>query len=172
MTDLLFEGSAVFSADRRFRYRLDRRVQASGFVFLFSGINGSTAGESEDDQTTKKWRGFTLRHGGSRYIAINPFAYTATDVRQLALAADPIGPDNDRHIQDAITEADVLVPCWGNRSKVPQRLQYRFADMLARMVASGKPIMVFGLTKSGDPTHPLMLGYETKLQPWMPPVAP
>ena len=32
--------------------------------------------------------------------------------------------------------------------------------------ASGKPLLCFGLTKSRDPKHPLMLGYDTPLIEW------
>src|SRR5437899_12103776 len=83
-----------------------------------------------EDQTTLKWRGFTLRNGGSRYIAINPYAYRATSVKELADAADPVGPDNPRYLREVIAEADVLVPCWGNANKVPPRLRHHFADLL------------------------------------------
>lgn len=167
MTDLLaLRSSAVFSACRTWRYRLDREVQDSGIVILYSGINGSTAAEDAEDQTTLKWRGFTLRNGGRKYIAVNPFAFCATDVGVLAKAADPIGPDNDRHIREALGEADLIVPCWGNRSKVPDRLRFRLDALLALFQASGKPMKAFGFTRSNDPKHPLMLGYDTVLIDW------
>jgi hypothetical protein len=35
-----------------------------------------------------------------------------------------------------------------------------------QIFASGKPVKIFGLTKGGDPLHPLFLGYETPLVPW------
>jgi hypothetical protein len=34
------------------------------------------------------------------------------------------------------------------------------------LLASGKPVLHFGTTKSGDPLHPQMLGYATPLIPW------
>src|SRR5262245_24204521 len=116
--------SAILSPCETWRYRLDRDVQEHGLIFAYFGVNGSTAGPVEEDQTTMKWRGFTLRNGGRKYIAGNPFAYRATDVRELAKAVDPIGPENDRYLAEIIAEADVLVPCWGNRAKVPPKLRY------------------------------------------------
>lgn len=157
------KSNAVFSPCRTWRYLLYREVQATGPLILFSGINGSTAAEDDEDQTSMKWRGFTLRYGGRAYMAVNPFAKTATDPRELAKVADPIGPDNDRHIADALAKADILVPCWGNRTKAPKHLRHRFDWMLAQMFATGKPVLTFGLTKGGDPKHPLMLGYDTPL---------
>jgi hypothetical protein len=158
--------SAVISPCETWRYRLDREVQAEGLVFAYFGVNGSTAGPVEEDQTTKKWRGFTLRNDGRRYIAANPFAFRAKDVRRLAEVADPVGPENARYLADIIAEADILVPCWGDRNKVPARLWPHIDALRAQIFASGKPVKIFGLTAGGDPKHPLMLGYDTPLVPW------
>ena len=160
------EPSAVISTCGLFRYRLDRPVALKGLVFAFFGVNGSTATGTEEDQTTRKWFGFTSRNGGSRYIAGNPFALRATDVKELARAADPVGPENARYLAEIIAEADVLVPCWGNRGKVPKHLRGHFDRLRNQLFESGKPVKIFGQTKGGDPLHPLFLGYDTPLVPW------
>jgi hypothetical protein len=158
--------SAVLDTLEFYRYRLDRFVQPKGIVFAYFGVNGSTAGPIEDDQTTKKWFGFTLRNGGSRYIAGNAFGFRARDVRRLSEVDDPIGPENARYLAEIIAEADVLVPCWGARAKVPQRLWPTIDGLRDQIMASGKPVRIFGLTASGDPKHPQMLGYDTPLVEW------
>lgn len=158
--------SAVISPCGTWRWRLDREVAEAGLVFAFFGVNGSTAGPVEEDHTTMKWRGFTVRNGGRKFIAGNPFGLRATDVKALATAADPVGSENARYIAEIIAEADVLVPCWGDRNKVPRHLRHHF-DALKRLIfASGKPVKIFGLTAGGDPKHPLMLGYDTQLVDW------
>lgn len=157
---------AIFSDCRTWRYYLDRDVAEDGVVYAYFGINGATAGEVEEDHTTMKWRGFTVRNGGRRYIVGNPYAYCATDVNDLATAADPIGPDNDMWIDRIIAEADILVPCWGSRAKIPRRLRPRLDDLKTKIFASEKPVLIFGLTNSLDPKHPLMLGYDTPLSLW------
>lgn len=159
--------SAIISPCETYRYRLDRRVAPGEVCFAYFGVNGSTATADEDDHTVRKWNGFTVRNGGSRYVVGNAFAYRATDVRELASAADPIGPDNDAYLRQIIGEADVLIPCWGARGKLPPRLRPRLATVRDMLVASGKPIVVFGLTASGDPLHPLTLAYETPLRAWV-----
>jgi hypothetical protein len=161
-------GSATFSECGTWRYRLDRIIDMfGGPVFGYFGVNGATATADKNDHTVTKWDGFTVRFGGSRLIVGNPYAFCATDVRELASAADPIGPENDRYLREIIAEADILVPCWGNRSKVPPRLRSRFDDLADMIFAAGKPVKVFGFTKSGDPLHPLMLGYDTPLIDWV-----
>jgi hypothetical protein len=158
--------SAVISSCGLFRYRLDRDIQDRGPVAAFFGVNGSTAGPVEEDQTTRKWNGFSQRNGFSRYIAGNPFAYRARDVRQLARVADPVGPENALYLMEIIAEADILIPCWGNRAKVPKALRWHFDMLLLDLTASKKPLLCFGLTAAGDPKHPLTLGYDTPLVPF------
>lgn len=157
----------MFSDCELWRYRLEREVQAEGLVFAYCGVNGATAGEVDNDHTVLKWIGFTKRNGGRRFIVGNPFAFCATDVRELATAADPVGPDNAEHLRAIIADADVLVPCWGNRAKVPKHLRWHFDKLRDQIFAAGKPVKVFGFTKSGDPKHPPMLGYDTPLIDWL-----
>jgi hypothetical protein len=158
--------SAIFSPDRKYRYRLDRPVRAHGIVIAFFGVNPSTAAEEVDDQTSRKWFGFSDIHCARKYIVGNPFAYVATAVKDLASATDPVGPMNDTYLAEIITAADWLVPCWGSRNKLPVRLRPRL-DLVEHMLRrSGKPLKIFGLTQSADPMHPLMVGYDTELIEW------
>ncbi|MCF1487527.1 DUF1643 domain-containing protein [Pseudomonas sp. AA27] len=169
--------SAVISSCGLYRYRLEREVQAEGKVFAFFGINPSTADATLDDATVRKWRGFTQRNGGRRFIVGNVFCYRATDPRDVGFSNDrrtyinglPTPShhlDNLEHIRQIITDADVLVPCWGRTTKVTAAIRYCFAEVLGLLNASGKPVLHFGVTASGDPKHPLMLGYDTPLIPW------
>lgn len=155
--------SAILSTCGTYRYRLERTVSDRGTTYGFFGVNPSTADATLDDATVRKWRGFTDRWEGWRFLVGNAFAFRATDVRALQRVADPVGPDNDFHIERIAAQADVLVPCWGNTQKVPEALRGRFAQVLAILRATGKPVMTFGFTTGGDPKHPLMLGYGAKL---------
>lgn len=155
--------SAIISQCGLYRYRLDRTVAMEGPVYAFFGVNPSTADASLDDATVRKWIGFTKRWGASRFIVGNVFAYRATDVTALAGVDDPHGPEVGDHITDILGEADILVPCWGDTGKVPPRLRMYFDVLMDALLSSGKPVMHFGLTKGGDPKHPLMLGYATQL---------
>lgn len=159
--------SAVISACGLFRYRLDREVSLlGGNVIAFFGVNPSTAGATAEDQTTRKWRGFAERAGAARYIAGNAFALRSTDVGGLSLAPDPVGPENDRHLAEIMAEADILVPCWGARAKLPPALQPHLDRLTDLLFASGKPVRVLGLTTAGDPLHPLTLSYDRPLVAW------
>lgn len=156
--------SAVLSPCGLYRYRLERTVGMEGPVYAFFGVNPSTADATINDQTVKKWIGFTKLWGGSRFIVGNVFAYRSKDVKALAGVEDPFGDDIGDHTTDIINEADILVPCWGNTEKVPPKLRFAFDVMLEALLSSGKPVRHFGLTKGGDPGHPQMLAYATPLQ--------
>jgi hypothetical protein len=164
--------SAIISPCGLYRFRLERDCGLpfeGSKVFAFFGVNPSTADANIDDATVRKWRGFTTRNGGARFIVGNAFAYRATDVRALANAPTDHDEANWQHIKQIIADADILVPCWGNRSKVPKHKSFHFDLLTQVLFDSGKPVLHFGTTKSGDPKHPQMLGYDTPLLPWVRP---
>ncbi|CAE6877147.1 DUF1643 domain-containing protein [Paraburkholderia domus] len=158
--------SAIISNCGLYRYRLGRSFSKPGIRFAYFGVNPSTADADLDDQTVMKWRGFTDRNCGAGFVVGNVFAYRATNVKELAGVEDPVGPLNASHLTDIMTYADILVPCWGDRAKVPKDLRRQFDIMTARLFCTGKPVMAFGSTKGGDPKHPLMLAYDTELVAW------
>lgn len=162
--------SAVFSEGGEeaalYRWILRREVQDEGIIAALCGVNPSVAGVEKNDQTIRKDIGFARRHGWRRIIKVNKFAKRATDVRELATAFDPIGPENDRYLAEAFEEADIIVPCWGPLAKLPKRLRRRYIEVCRIMERSGKPILCFGTANDGQPRHTLMLAYETPLVPW------
>ncbi|RZS80608.1 DUF1643 domain-containing protein [Pigmentiphaga kullae] len=162
--------SAIISPCGLYRYRLERDVGMDGPVYAFFGINPSTADAREDDATVRKWTGFVKAWGGSRFVVGNVWPLRATDVRLLARSTRwlDIYRENQRHILAMAVEADILVPCWGDRAKVPRSMHNEIDELLSLLLGTRKPVMHFGLTKSGDPKHPLMLAYSTPLTPWTP----
>lgn len=158
--------NAEISECGRFRYRLDRDVAEAGIIVAFFGVNPSRADAEMDDPTSRKWKHFARQLGARKYIAGNPFALRSHDVKELAVAADPVGPLNNWYLQQIADEADLLVPCWGSRMKLLPALRPRLDKLMAMLQSSGKPIKTFGLTASGDPKHPLMLGYKTPIVDW------
>ncbi|MFA8393298.1 DUF1643 domain-containing protein [Burkholderia ubonensis] len=157
---------AIISPCCRYRYRFERDVAPTGFAVAFFGVNPSRADASVRDQTDLKWTGFAARWGARKYIAGNPFAWRSPNVHDLVAVVDPIGPENDEHLARIIADADLLVPCWGYRHKLPRALRPRLDAVADLLLAAGKPVKVFGWTAKGDPKHPLMLGYGTRLTEW------
>lgn len=71
----------------------------------------------------------------------NLFAYWATEVRALATAADPIGPESDVHLLRIMQDADVLISAWAPPAKLPPKLRNRWRKILSLSV---------GLTMESD----------------------
>lgn len=161
--------SAIISPCGLYRYRLERECCPAfegSKVFAYFGVNPSTADASLDDATVRKWRGFTTRNGGHRFIVGNVFTFRSTDPGALSQQDDPFGPQWIEHLGGIIADADVLVPCWGRLNKMPKDLRGAPAQLLANLLRTGKPVLHFGVTACGQPMHPLMLGYDTPLTAW------
>jgi hypothetical protein len=160
--------SAIISPCGMYRYRLEREGAGDGQTTVIM-VNPSTADAERDDATIRKLRGFGQRYEWGRIVIGNLFAYRATDVRELANADNPVGPDNDIHLLDMLREADRLVVAWGPASKLPKRLRARFRRILEMAsLVSRRPMSIGAPAKDGHPCHPLMLPYERELQPWKP----
>lgn len=88
---------------------------------------------------------------------MNVFAYRATKPRDLRKAADPIGPENLTFLIDTMRGRDVVLgwgqsawPSWCTETAITETIQ---ATNLARAIC------YLSKTKSGRPSHPLMLSY-------------
>lgn len=156
-------GAASFSRCGRYRYALQRQLEASGQgAVLFVMLNPSTADACRDDPTIRRCIGFARRLGARRLLVGNLYAYRATLPRQLFAAEDPVGPGNDRWLRRMARQVDRIVVAWGAHA-VPERVQ-RVGRLLAGV--HSEPLLALGLTVSGQPRHPLYLPRDAQLQPW------
>lgn len=170
--------SAIFSPCGQFRYRLEREIEyapmlkrKTRLLIAWIGVNPSDAGEEVNDQSVRKMMGFSERAWAHGMMVGNLHARVSKDVKRLASFDDTgscEGALNGLHVASIIDLCDLIIPCWGSRAKLPPRLRGAIDHMRATLAASGKPIRVLGLTKSGDPNHPLMLAYDTPLKGWSP----
>lgn len=158
--------SAVISDCGLYRYRLDRDLGQPGLVAAILGVNPSKADAEIDDHTIRKDMGFGRRLGWSRIIKGNLFAYRATDVKTLRLAADPIGPLNDDHLARIMIEAKIHIAAWGPLAKLSKPLRERWRSVVEIARRLDCPLYCWGTALDGHPRHPLMLSYETPLVEW------
>jgi hypothetical protein len=132
-------------------------------------VNPSTADAQVDDATIRRVIGFGKRFGWSRVLVGNVFAFRATDIRALGRAADPIGPDNAKHLRAILQEADVAVAAWGTLAKLPQGLRSQWESVCAVAQGAESTLNCLGLAADGHPRHPLMLHSYAALARWMKP---
>jgi hypothetical protein len=161
-------GAAVFSPCRRFRYRLERRIGDGPGVAVVM-VNPSAADGARDDPTIRRVVQFARREGWGRVVVVNLFALIASRIEALAEAPDVVGPDNPRHLAAALAEAERCVVAWGRLSKLPPRLRGAWREVHGLARDAGRSLHCWGVTRSGDPRHPLFLPRDTPLQPWRAP---
>jgi hypothetical protein len=167
MSDLLIKRSAVLSDDKLYRYRLERDLGRSGKTAAVIMVNPSIADADIDDHTIRKLYGFAERFDIGRLVVGNLFAFRATDIGELAQAADPIGPKNDWHLVDIMASATMVIVAWGSSGKLPRSLRSRWRDVICLADMNGiRGFWCLGTAADGHPLHPLTLGYERPLINW------
>jgi hypothetical protein len=153
------KNAALFSPCGAYRYRLSR-AWADGPTAAFVMLNPSTADATKDDPTIRRCIGFAKREGCGGLVVVNIFAFRATSPADMRAADDPIGPDNDEHIMDALVDADgPVVAAWGSLGS------YRGRDHDVRLLTD-VPLWCLGLTKAGAPRHPLYVKGDAPLLPF------
>lgn len=174
MTETLFDldaagelyRSAILSDDGMYRYSLTRWWDTRLPRDLWVMCNPSTADADLDDATIRRCVGFSRRLGSGGFVVVNAYAYRATKPAAMWAAAaagvDIVGPENDSWISGHLmTEAGGVIVAWGAHPK-PDR-----CAAVARLISRhGRKAHCFGVTKDGQPRHPLMLRNDAQLEPW------
>ena len=154
--------SAIISGCQQYRYLLTRRWAEDPRLLnvLWIMLNPSTAGANNDDPTIRKCISFSRQWGYGGIKVVNLFAYRATSPKDMMSATNPIGPENNGHIEHAGMWNVGLVMCaWGNhgafldRYKVVPQLTLDH-DLYCLKQNSKEPFM---------PGHPLYIRNDTKV---------
>lgn len=149
---------AIFSPDRKYRYKLWRIWDPTKRVLAFCLLNPSTADETANDPTVERCQRRAEMMGYGGLIVINVFAFRATDPCELYHAEDPIGPENNKYIFETAEEAGMVICGWGNHGN----LMGRGKQILGDLQLAGKDPHVLKLNQDGTPAHPLYIGYKVK----------
>lgn len=164
---LFGKSGAIFSDCGRYRYKL-WRLWGPGPIWVFFMLNPSKAGASDNDPTVERCIRRAMAGGAGGIIVVNLFAWKSTDPAELRTAADPIGPDNDRYIREAVAEAlasgGLVICAWGGEARKNKDLRERPVQVLKFL--EGLALHVLRLTKDGDPYHPLYVGYDRQPFRW------
>lgn len=142
---------AVLSPCGLYRYRLLRVWDDSLPLCAFVMLNPSTADATSDDPTVRRCIGYARAWGCGSLVVVNLFAFRATSPDDMMAAADPVGPDNDRHIEAATGRCHHVVVAWGNHGSFKSR------GAEVRFLLRHRRLNHLGLTRTGQPKHPLYL---------------
>ncbi len=154
--------SAVYSPCELYRYSLTRTWDAMGARVNFLMLNPSTATEVQNDPTVERCERRARALGFGSFRVTNIFAFRATDPQVMRDAYDPIGPENDTAILEAVHWAGRVICAWGIHGAHLQRGPEVFHMLKNREV----PLFHLGLSKAGHPRHPLYISYSVKPVLW------
>jgi hypothetical protein len=155
--------SVWYSPCQSWRYLLERDLGEGEGTLNFVMLNPSTADAVRNDPTVTRCIGFARRWGFRRLLVTNLFALRSPVPRALRAAGDPVGPENDAYILRAARRADRVLCAWGTHGP----LRNREAEVLALL--RDVPLEHLGLTRSGQPRHPLYLPATTAPRAFRPP---
>jgi hypothetical protein len=151
------ERTARMSECERYRYMLERVWGIGSTRLLVIGLNPSTADALVDDPTIRRCVGFAKGLGYDGLLVGNLFAARSTSPAELQNFPDPIGPENDAWLEKLYARAESVVAAWGNGGRLYGRNQ--------QVIKLLKRFSCFGVTRLGEPRHPLYLRADTALQP-------
>jgi hypothetical protein len=152
------EYGAIFDVTARYRYSLWRAWSPYHPRIAFILLNPSTADEHKNDPTIRRCIGFARAWNFGSMEVVNLFAYRATDHRELFIANEPIGTENNRFLMQAIERCSTIVLGWGTRGTFLSR-DRQVMSLLARRT----DLYCLGITQNGQPRHPLYLKGDTGL---------
>ena len=142
---------ATFDATGSYRYSLWREWDSCAPRVGFVMLNPSQADQTINDPTIRRCIGFAQRWGYGFLEVVNLFAYRTSTPKTLCQVPDPIGAENDRYLASLGQRVDHIILAWGNWGT----LQNRSHSAMPLLVQS--PLYCLGLTKTGQPRHPLYL---------------
>ena len=155
------ESGSVFDVSGRYRYALWRTWSAYNPRIAFILLNPSTADEERNDPTIRRCIGFARAWKFGSVEVVNLFAHRATDARELLKMDDPVGDENDLLLIHAVERCSTVVVGWGTRGTLLGR-----DSQVLSLLAGRKDVFCLGITKDGQPRHPLYMKGDTILVPF------
>jgi hypothetical protein len=178
-------GDALLSECGTYRYTLGRAISqpielrlTPTFTLrgehrpcLFVMLNPSTADATLPDPTITRCMGFAEREGCTQLTVVNLFAFRTAFPKDLVAAhkrgIDVWGPENYTHVQRELRRHNaslghLIIAAWGAHPMATVG-NHHIREALGNVGA-----MCLGVTKAGEPRHPLYLRSDTPLIPWKP----
>tara|TARA_Y100001968_G_C19344752_1_gene711465 strand:- start:99 stop:644 length:546 start_codon:yes stop_codon:yes gene_type:complete len=167
--------STSFSKCKKYRWLLHRRINRSKKEIIFIGLNPSVADKTKNDHTLNRIKVYCKNWGYGDLKVINLFAIISTNSKLIKTFVDPIGKQNDRIINDTLNYWSNNKNCdlwigWGAKGKFMNRNRAilnrinKFTILRNNNLKIKSNTFIIGLTKEGDPRHPLYTSKDASLK--------
>ena len=177
MFQSLVYSEAKFSNCGLYRISLLIRISPTNRKVLFIGLNPSIANESIHDPTTKRLIGFCKAWDYGTLLVVNLFSRVGSSPKILKHTCNPVGELNDIEIKKRLSSWAYdpywdLWLGWGANGKFKNRnLEVldcikHFWKIRSKNYPHSKGPLTIGLTKGGEPKHPLYLSRNLVLRPF------
>jgi hypothetical protein len=153
--DSQYRVSAILDDTKQYRYQFSCEWGDSGRFVTFVMLNPSVGNQEQEDATLKKCVTYAKRWGYDGLNVVNLFAYISPEPTELKHQVDPIGPDNNRHVLEAIQNSEKVIAAWGQSIRTGF-VKTRIRETLELL--SSVDVYTLELTVCGEfPKHPLYL---------------
>ena len=147
---------ATISECGKYRYTLTRQWDYSKPLLCWIMLNPSMADANIDDPTIRRCIDFSTKWGYGGLYVVNLFALRSVNPAELLKVHDPIGPENNFTIIQFLKWP--IIAAWGAWGA------YKNRDKHVSELLAGADIKCLGMTKMGQPKHPLYIAKITKLE--------
>lgn len=162
LADMFMATGAVFSPDKTHRYRLWRTWDESKPPLVMVMLNPSIADEGQNDPTVERCQRRAMAMGFGGLQVVNIFALVSTDPAGLYSHPDPVGPDNNAAILEAVKGAGMVLCAWGTHGQHIGRAM-EVVSLLRRV---GVTPYCLGQNADESPKHPLYVAYSIEPTPY------
>ncbi|MBW3041499.1 DUF1643 domain-containing protein [Prochlorococcus marinus] len=167
----------LFSECRSYRWILKRELLTGDKTLVFIGLNPSQANSVNNDMTLIRIINFCSRWNYKNIYVINLFGLISKFPSQLSKSKDPIGDNNDLITLKVLEFWRKNINCdlwlgWGDKGQLNSRDQVvlKLIKNLSYLNSNEKNhsqrVFSLGLSKKGNPRHPLYMPNESFLRPF------
>ena len=167
----------MFSECRSYRWILKRELLNGKNTIVFIGLNPSKANSVNNDKTLIRIINFCSRWNYKHIYVINLFGLISKSPLQLAKSNDPVGENNHIITLKVLEFWRKNINCdlwlgWGDKGCLNKRdrivldLIRNFSNFKSNENKHSKRVLSLGLSKKGNPRHPLYMPNESLLKPY------
>ena len=167
----------LFSNCGHYRWILKRELSIGKRTVVFIGLNPSKANSFNNDRTLLRIINFCSRWNYKNIYIINLFGLISKSPFQLSKSKDPIGLNNDLITLLTLRFWQKNINCdlwlgWGDKGQLNGRnnevmkIIKNLSNLKSNENNFSERILSLGITKKGNPLHPLYIPNETFLRPY------